>query len=347
MCRYTPERWDVEYPSSVHIHRIASPGSGSWREYVGFIRHVLGAAHSQASLFFGHDMHGFLPARMLAWRYRRPLIYHCHDFSDDSQRLPPGSRLVRAFERRFARSANLVIVPDAERGVVVQHKLRLKHQPIVVANAPLRQRIASTDSLKSALASKGYTFEHTVFRQGRIGSAHAIEATLRSIPDWKSATWGFVLMGPGEPSYCTKLLTLAKSLGVEHQFVILPPVGYDRVPAFTCGADVGHALYVPSHINHEYYTTASNKIMEYLAAGLAILVSDRPTLRALVEQYQCGAVVDEDSPASIATAVNNLLSNPSQSRQMGAAGAQAFAEIFSYERQFAPVLHAIRSLVAK
>jgi glycosyltransferase involved in cell wall biosynthesis len=113
----------------------------------------------------------------------------------------------------------------------------------------------------------------------------------------------------------------------------------------TPGADAGHALYEPVHINNVYITTASNKLLEYLAAGLPVLVSDRPGLRAFVEKYECGLTADESSPESIAAAVNALLGDPDLARRLGAAGARAFAEELNYEHQFAPVLEAVRGLI--
>jgi glycosyltransferase involved in cell wall biosynthesis len=132
---------------------------------------------------------------------------------------------------------------------------------------------------------------------------------------------------------------------VERQFAILPPVIYDEVKHFTPGASIGHGLYKPVHINHTYISTASNKIMEYMAAGLPLLVSDRPGLRQMIETYHCGMVADETDPASIAAAINTLLNNPHQAQAMGDAARRAFEAEFCYERQFAPMGEAFQRLI--
>jgi glycosyltransferase involved in cell wall biosynthesis len=143
------------------------------------------------------------------------------------------------------------------------------------------------------------------------------------------------------------LALLAEELSVSQQFAVLPLVSYDKLPLYTPGAHAGHALYEPIHINNVHITTASNKLMEYMAAGLPLLVSDRPSLRALVERHECGLTADESSPESIAAAVNALLGDPDLARRLGAAGARAFEEEFNYGRQFAPVLEVIRSLTCR
>jgi glycosyltransferase involved in cell wall biosynthesis len=288
-----------------------------------------------------------LPARLLASRHRRPLVYHCHDFADRNCTLSLGSRLVRAFQHYFARTADLVIVPDAERGALIARELHLKRAPLLVANAPLSRPAAKGEALRQALCQRGASFERVVFRQGRIGTGHGIEVTLRSMPLWASENWGFAVMGIAEPAYLGQLSALAQALGVEKRFVVLPPVGYDQVAQFTPGADLGHALYEPVHFNHTYFTTASNKVMEYMAAGLPLLISDTPVSRALLEKYACGLTADHSRPESVAAAVNCLLGDPARARQMGAAAARAFEQVFCYERQFAPALDAVRALTGE
>ena len=296
LCREYGPQWGIPYPAGVTLHRIAPPSTSSLVAYFHFIWQAWRQADRNASIFVGHDMHGFLPAYLLARRKRKPVIYHCHDFVIDNARLALGGRLVKAFEQRYARQADLVIVPDAARAAVMARALGLERPPLVVANAPLQANQASGDTLRQALARLGLQFEQVLFRQGRIGPGHALENTLRSMPHWADERWGFVVMGLVEDAYRQALRQLAQEMGAAGRFVILPPVAYDQVAAYTPAAAAGHALYDPIHVNNQHITTASNKIMEYLAAGVPLLVSDRPDLRRFVDRYHCGLAADETSP---------------------------------------------------
>jgi glycosyltransferase involved in cell wall biosynthesis len=337
LCRDDGQDWRIQYPATAIIHRLPDTSKHTWASYMAFVWRTWCQACREADAFVGHDMHGLLPARLLASRYRRPLIYHCHDFALELKRLAWGGRLVAAFERRWARTADLVIVPDAERGTVVQKVLQLPQAPLIVANAPL-QAPPSSDRLRQSLQAQGYSWQRVVLRQGRVGQGHALEATIRSLPYWQSAEWGLAVLGGGDPAFIAHLRRLAVELDVQSQVAFLPPVAYDEVLQFTVGADLGHGLYEPAHINNLYIATASNKLMEYMAAGIPLLTSDRLELRELVNRYQCGVTADENAPANIAQAVNQLLANPEKAQAMGNRGRQAFAEIFCYEKQFAPVL---------
>ena len=344
LCRDSGKTWGVAYPAEANVIRIRSEGRSSWQEYLAFVTRLLRHGSRHVSLIYAHDMHALVPARMLATLYRRPLVYHSHDFADESQQLPTGSRVVHAFQQKFARTVDLVIIPDADRAKVISRSLHLKRDPLIVANAPLNRPVPRSTALHQAITIRDRNFTKVMIRQGRIGIGHAIESTIRSIPLWVDQHWGFVLMGVGESSYIEKLNQDARMLGIERQFIVLPPVGYDQIMEFTPAANVGHALYDPTHINNVHITTASNKIMEYMAAGLPLLVSNTSSLRALIEEHKCGITADERSPQSIAAAVNLLLRDSEHARSIGASARRAFEETFCYERQFAKVLVALDSL---
>jgi glycosyltransferase involved in cell wall biosynthesis len=249
-------------------------------------------------------------------------------------------------ESRAALRAADVIVPDRERAAVIAEQLKLPRAPIVVANAPLSAPPPST-RLQETLATLGRSFSRIVFRQGRIGPNHALDVTLRSMPMWKDPSWGFVIMGPVDPTYGEQLYQLAVSLDVSERFVILPAVPYLEVADFTVGADVGHGLYEPNHVNNRYITTASNKIMEYIAAGLPIVLSESSGSRSLLEKYPIGVMADITSPESVAAAVNTILADPQSTQMMRAESKRAFMEEFNYAHQYEPVIRRFQDIVAQ
>ena len=343
-CRETRESWNIAYPENVRVHRIRARAKNSKLQYAEFVSNVLLRANRKAPLFIGHDLHGFFPARLLATTYNRPLVYQSHELVDKSVSLPLAPRLLWKFQRRFAKSANLIILPDADRLRIMSDELDLERTPLVVANAPLRRVLPSGERIRNELSERGYIFDKIVFRQSNIGPGHAIETTIRSMPIWNNTNWGFVVMGPCREDYRLSLQKLASEVGVSERFVVLPPVAYDEVADFTLGAHIGHSLYTAVDLNNQFNATASNKLLEYMAAGLPLIVSDRPRLRALVEKYQCGLTADEGSPESIADSVNTLLSDPQKTYEMGRAGRRTFEQEFCFERQFAPVVDIISKL---
>ncbi len=334
----------VAYPENVRVEGVDGQGRKSQSEYIRFVQKAFQFGSPTTSIFWAHDMHGFLPAFVLARRYKRPLIYQIHELTTSNDALAIGGKLVFQFQRFFGRHADIVIVPDAGRANIIHSQLRLNALPLVVANSPLPPLRGKGELLATTLQQRGLNFEKIVFRQGSLGPGHAIEPTIRSMPMWLSENWGFVIMGRIENAYAQSLKRLAEETGVANRFVILPPVSYDDIFCYTGGADIGHAVYSPVNDNNRFSTTASNKLMEYMAAGLPLLVSDRPGLRELMATHKCGLTTDDSSPQDIAMTINKLLENSEYTRQLTEAGLDAFHSKFSYDKQFQPVLNAIQQL---
>ncbi len=329
----------IEYPSQTKIKRLSLKSRTTWAKYAAFTLQVLRSGDPRAAFFVGYNTHSLLGARLLATRYRRPLVYHCHDYTEKRQKLTLSQRIFKLLEQFIARTADLVIVPDAERAAFMARELRLWRPPLVVANAALTSPDKSTSVLQKVLAGCGKYFEQIVFRPGFVGDGHALQQTIRSIPLWLNPNWGFVIMGPGEESYKQSLCRLAQDVGVQDRFEILPEVSYSDVAHYTVGAHLGHGLYDPVHINNVFITLASNKIMEYMAAGLPLLLSDNPASnRALLEKYGNGVAVQNDSVESIAAGVNSVLGSPQTAKIMGQGSKRAFQEEFNYAHQYAPAI---------
>src|SRR5437016_10411767 len=113
-CRDDGKDWRVSYPVGTRIERIKAPtGRDAWLQYLAFVSTAIRRGKKDSSVFIGHDMHGLVPARILAVLHQRPLIYCCYDYVDNLQALKLGSRVVRSFQSAFARDADLVTVAHA------------------------------------------------------------------------------------------------------------------------------------------------------------------------------------------------------------------------------------------
>jgi glycosyltransferase involved in cell wall biosynthesis len=104
--------------------------------------------------------------------------------------------------------------------------------------------------------------------------------------------------------------------------------------------DVGLALFPhkTGNINLDHLVGASNKVFDYLACGLALLVSDLPEWRDTYVSPGYARACNPDDPASIATALRWFLDHPDETRAMGRRGRQRIVDGWNYESQFGPLL---------
>jgi len=85
---------------------------------------------------------------------------------------------------------------------------------------------------------------------------------------------------------------------------------------------------VPNHTEAQ-----PNKFFEYMSAGIPVIASDFPLWRRVVEETQCGLLVDPLSPKEIIEAIQWLLEHPTEAEEMGKRGQEAIREHFNWDNE--------------
>lgn len=75
------------------------------------------------------------------------------------------------------------------------------------------------------------------------------------------------------------------------------------------------------------------KMFEYMSAGIAVLASDFPLWRGIVEDSDAGLCVDPLDSVAIARTLSALLDDPARLEAMGQAGRRAVVERYSWENE--------------
>ncbi len=180
-------------------------------------------------------------------RLEASLIYHNFDFDVSTKAPGLSGRLLRRVEPVVAHRADLTISPAPGRAAVYFKSMsRLTWEPLSVLNCfPLSWSRQKTGELQRLLESKGLCFDRLVVHLGSIDPFHGIEATIRSIPEWKG-NWGLVLAGFSNGSYLEGMQKLVEKLGLANRVIFLPSVPYSLWYDCLYSAHLGICLYEPS-----------------------------------------------------------------------------------------------------
>ena len=159
--------------------------------------------------------------------------------------------------------------------------------------------------------------------QGGTGPTRLLEPVIEAMVHAPRAV--LVIRGPGIEYYGPGYLELAASLGIDDRIFCLAPVKSDQVVVAASGADAG--LWTLPNLCKNFSYALPNKLFEYLAAGLPVLVADYPEVARLTNDYGVGLTFDPYSPESIAACVNELIDCPDIRKRMAANAREALIDM--------------------
>src|SRR6185295_14053487 len=118
------------------------------------------------------------------------------------------------------------------------------------------------------------------------------------------------LCGPSSEAFAREIRDLVAELGLGGRARyegFLP--SFEALNDETRRASVGVVLYHPVHTNWEHAGSATNKLYEYAACGLPVVVPDRPSFREFLAGEAWVEYADPRDPAAVAAAVQRHLAD--------------------------------------
>jgi glycosyltransferase involved in cell wall biosynthesis len=148
----------------------------------------------------------------------------------------------------------------------------------------------------------------------------------------------------GASDYVARLRTHSSELGVSSRVKFLGAIPQRADLLRACrNAHVGLAL-MPTRsedLNEQAMTGASNKPFDYLACGLALLVSELPDWKEMFVTPDLARECDPQNAQSIASSLRWFVEDPRETAAMGERGRERITAEWNYETQFAPVKNAL------
>jgi glycosyltransferase involved in cell wall biosynthesis len=135
----------------------------------------------------------------------------------------------------------------------------------------------------------------------------------------------------GEPGFTASLERLAVAEGLRDRVHFVPGAPLERLLALTAEADVGVSLLQDTCENHRL--ALPNKVFEYIAAGLPVVVSDLPELRRLVEEHGIGWTAPPGDPVAVSDGLRSALSARGDDERLAAVRRVAGAFTWDAERE--------------
>lgn len=282
---------------------------------------------ARADAYHAHDLDALWPAAFAARRREVPLVYDSHEFWTEQSSLVDRP-LIRHFwallERRLIRQVHRTITVGTSIAQALQERYGLE-QVTVVRNLPFYRPPVQSDRIRTELNLAAG--RPVVLYQGGFltdnGLAEQIEAIAGLHEDL-----AFVLIGDGPREAALK--EQVRSRRLEGKVYFIPRVPFGELHSYTCSADLGLCLIKGT--GRSFYYSMPNKLFEYLMAGLPVLASDFPDMRAVVEESGAGLVANPRDLRNIREKVQFILADSTR-RQTYRQAALTAAQHYSWEQE--------------
>jgi glycosyltransferase involved in cell wall biosynthesis len=324
--------------------RAAAGPNRKLADFTGFVRRLRAAIDEyRPALIYAYDPLAFAAA-IRARRFRRdlPVVFHCHDVPP-VERIEPTSLqwwLIRYALRR-TRAAAFTVFPEKYRAA---HWLAHAGDPrpaMVVPNGAARGFYPARADWNKLIARR--FGNRRALYIGSIGEGNGQREAIRALAALPENVT-LDLVGFVEPGFRDQLLALAGSLGLRDRVAVDAWVPHAERVRRAEEASLGLVLYHPINWNWEYSGSAPNKLFEYAAFGLPVIVPDRASYREFLAADEWVVYANPADPSSSARAIEYTLADPERYAAMSLAARTAHERKYNYEELFAPVLERLCAL---
>ena len=237
---------------------------------------------------------------------------------------------------KVANRAEFSVLPNEKRIEIFKAETRTTKPVICVWNCPSSEEISQP-------RNGSHSDDFWLLYQGTIVPQRlpcsVIDALASLPPNVKLRIIGYETIG--HQGYVESLQQRALALRVHDRVEFLGAIPQRSAMlewAKRCDAGLALMPRTSDDLNLVVMVGASNKPFDYISAGLSLIVSGLPDWRATFVEQGLALECDNDDPASIASAVLQLIEKPNRRRQMSSRGLRKLLKAWNYEMQFRPVI---------
>lgn len=184
---------------------------------------------------------------------------------------------------------------------------------------------------KFKIKNKVITNEIKLVYQGSIGPGHGLEEIIAILnKKIEGLELSLHLKGFISDVYKLELIDIAKNNFAENRLYFYGVTAYQEVPKLASKCHIGIGIHTGNDIMNATLGTSSNKIYEYAALGLPVLLFENEHFRSILNQYKWVKFTDL-SKNNLIQEIANIVNNYSM---MNLSANELFKNILNYENNF-------------
>ncbi len=288
------------------------------------------ALSTGADIFHANDLDTLFICAKAAGKLGAKLVYDSHELWLESSRYFIATSALnrlryRITEKILTPRTDAVIAVTPSRGEVMKKLYPSIRKLVIIENStdPI-EKLQESSYLRNRLGIP--VSVPVILYQGIICPERGLDKLLEAASILRNEDIAIVIMG--HDAWQGKLHRMHSEMNLKDSVFLLPPVPSETLPEVTVSADVGLILFENTCLNHYY--SLPNKLYEYMMAGLPIIASDFPEMARIINNHNCGILVDSTDAEAIASGIRVLVNSPDEMRQMGIRGRKASLDKYNW-----------------
>ena len=283
-----------------------------------------------------------LPLAQPLKRLGKAVVYDAHEDLPrhllEKEWLPPVMRRPLGFGaehylRHTLKQIDDVVSPHSH---VVDHLQRTVGKGTLVANFPLVEDLPDLTEAEFAARPATICYTGTVYAYS---NQEATLDALSQLPAVRYRVAGYI----GEAH---RQALMARPGAVQAEY--MGRIGRAELRALYTSCIAGLAIYdYKLNLGYKLGSYGTNKVFEYMEAGLPLICTDYTLWRDIVERYECGVCVSPGSVSQIRDAIEYIENDRSRAFRMGQNGRRAVLEEFNWsseERKYLAVFERLKTV---
>lgn len=342
-------RWSYDKNVNLHLtstlkNRFEFSKVGSFKKFLIYYKFIK-TLHKQivgqkVDIILIYDSIAFLfylLASLFIPKSKRPKIwYHNHDIADISIYKKYSIAWFAAYyEQKKLHKAHYFSLPSEERKKYFPME-KFNGSYFFIPNYPSKYFHGTLEPSKK---NKFGNEIHIVY-PGNICFKHGFEELISVLnTNVNGKCLKLNLIGDVEGKYKSELLSLAKENSVENQIIFHDRVSYFDIPELISNCHIGWAVNKPLDITYATGGTAANKIYEFIALGMPIILFDSTHYKSYLEgnDWAHFTNLSKDSILTEIKKIDDDYYNQSQSARL------SFMKEYSFEKAFVAAVNSIKS----
>lgn len=299
-----------------------------------------------ADAYHCNEVDSWILGIILKILYKKKCIFDVHEHYPSTFSQSRFPLILQPFISGFIKLIFILLGPFTDMFVLAKKSVSndfkvSKDKKILVRNYASLSAFSKIDCKTTTDLSRNSTFR--LIHLGLFSKKRGWPQILESLSLMKNKNLEFIAIGEINDGSFPDFHKMVNDLGLSNRVTFLDWMAYDEVLDYLISSDIGIIAFQPHILNHVY--AMPHKMFDYMASSLAVILPNfAEEVSPIIDEENCGILVDTSSPLEISTALDELLDNPAKLRAMGSNGSEAIKKSYNWENESQKLIEMYRSL---